>query len=104
MKTPFEILNIPGDSGDDAVKKGYLAMVKQFPPERFPDEFQRICSAYEMVKTEKNRLKYALFDAGVPDVDELIRDIKDDAQGDRPDLQTLQKQLLSAVHQTMIVE
>ena len=101
MKTPYEILNIPPGSGDEVIKKGYLAMVRQFPPERFPDEFQRICSAYESIKTEKDRLKFALFDATLPEADELIRDIMDDADSGRPDIQTLQKLLLSAVRQTV---
>jgi len=104
MKTPFEILNIPEDSSDEAVKKGYLAMVKQFPPERFPNEFQRICASYETVKTEKARLKFALFDAAVPDMDELIRDIRADASTGRPDVYTLQKLLTAAVRQTAMVE
>ncbi len=104
MKTPFEILNIPRESGDDAVKKGYLAMVKRFPPERFPDEFQRICTAYEAVKTEKDRVKFALFDAAVPDVDALIRDIREDAEGDRPDLVSLQRLLAAAVRRIVTVD
>ena len=104
MKTPFEILNIPRESGDDAVKKGYLAMVKRFPPERFPDEFHRICTAYEAVKTEKDRVKFALFDTTVPDVDTLILDIREDAEGDRPDLVSLQKMLAMAVRRTVSVD
>ena len=84
MKTPFEILNIAADSDDEAVKKGYLAMVQQFPPERFPEEFQHVRAAYENVKTEKDRLKYALFDHSLPDMNELAADIRAKAKPGRP--------------------
>lgn len=104
MKTPFEILNIPEDSDDEAVKKGYLTMVKQFSPERCPDEFQRIRTAYETIKTEEDRLKYVLFNSTVPDTKELARDIRADACADRPDLKVLQKLLAEAVRQTGIAE
>ena len=99
MKTPFEILDIPEDSGDEVVKKGYLAMVKRFPPERFPSEFQRIRSAYETVKTEKDRLSFALFDTAMPDMNELIQDIRADADCGRPSLNTLRKLLASSAQQ-----
>lgn len=104
MKTPFEILGIAEESDDEMVKKGYLTMVKRFPPERFPKEFQRIRKAYDTVKTEKDRLRFSLFDTTLPDVGEMIQDIKADATGSRPNLQILRKALAEAVQHTEPIE
>ncbi len=97
MKTPYEILSIPRDSDDEIVKKGYLVMVKRYPPERFPKEFQRIRAAYESVKTQKARMSFFLFDTTLPDVDELIEDVRAGADKGRPDLQTMRRLLATSM-------
>ncbi len=91
MKTPFDILDVPEDSDDRTVKKAYLQMVKRYPPERFSTEFQRIRTAYELIKTRKDRLRYVLFDTTLPTTEELISDIRASCQGSRPDSAMLRK-------------
>ncbi len=93
MKTPFEILETPEDSDDKSIKKAYLQMVKRYPPERFPAEFQRVRVAYERVKTLKDRLRFAVFNTTLPEVEELILDIRASRQGKRPDIEMLRKLL-----------
>ncbi len=66
MKTPYETLEVAEDAGDSQVKKAYLGMVRRYPPERFPDDFQRIYRAYELIKTEDDRLAYRLFHCALP--------------------------------------
>ncbi len=66
MITPYEILEVAEDAGDAQVKKAYLGMVRRYPPERFPDDFQRIYRAYELIKTEDDRLAYRLFHCALP--------------------------------------
>lgn len=66
MITPFEILEVAEDASDAQVKKAYLGMVRRYPPERFPDDFQRIYRAYELIKTEDDRLAYRLFHCELP--------------------------------------
>ncbi|MCP3890073.1 MAG: DnaJ domain-containing protein [Desulfobulbaceae bacterium] len=67
MKTPYEILEVSEDADDTAIKKAYLAMVRHYPPERFPDDFQRIYQAYELLKTAEDRLSYRLFHCSLPE-------------------------------------
>ncbi len=98
MKTPFEILNIAVDSDDDAIRKAYLGMVRQFPPERFPEEFQRVRTAYESIKTARDRLRYELFDYSMPDMHELAADIKAKAKPGRPTEKQLRQLLDQAVN------
>ncbi|MFH0782903.1 MAG: DnaJ domain-containing protein [Pseudomonadota bacterium] len=66
MKTPYEILEVTEDAGDVLIKKAYLIMVRRYPPERFPDDFQRIYRAYELIKTDQDRLSYRLFHCALP--------------------------------------
>jgi len=102
MKTPYEILGISEDCDDEIVKKGYLGMVRQFPPERFPDDFQRIRNAYEQIKTDKDRASLELFDRTLPEPEELIRELKKISTENRPDEQTLQELLAIGVQQMKV--
>ncbi len=61
MKTPYEILDVDDDADDAQIKKAYLAMVRRYPPERFPDDFQKIYQAYDQIKTKEDRLSHRLF-------------------------------------------
>ncbi len=54
---PYEVLGIASDASDDAVKKAYLAQVREYPPERAPQEFKRIRAAYDELKTPEKRLQ-----------------------------------------------
>ncbi len=72
MKTQFEILEVPEDADDGQIKKAYLDAVRRYPPERYPEQFQRIRAAFELVATEKDRLRYMLFDTSLPDVEEIV--------------------------------
>lgn len=59
---PFEILSIDSSMDDDeAIRTRYLALVRQYPPERYPDRFAAINRAYELIKNHECRLQYALF-------------------------------------------
>ena len=99
MKTPYEILGLSEGCNDETVKRGYLVMVKQFPPERFPEDFQRIRHAYEKIKTEKDRTTLELFDTTLPEPEELIRELTKVSAKNRPDEQTLQELLALGVRQ-----
>ncbi|OPY61041.1 MAG: Chaperone protein DnaJ [Syntrophorhabdaceae bacterium PtaU1.Bin034] len=63
---PYEILGVPPGADDDAIRKAYLALVRQCPPDRDPEGFKRISKAYEQLKDEKARLRYCLFDVETP--------------------------------------
>ncbi len=72
MKTPFDILGVSEDSTDKAIKKAYLQKVRQYPPERAPEQFQNIRAAFEDIKTQEQRLKYQLFHHEAPSLDALL--------------------------------
>ncbi len=47
---PFTILGVSPDAGEEDVRARYLDLVKQFPPERDPEKFREIRTAFEAVK------------------------------------------------------
>jgi curved DNA-binding protein CbpA len=76
MTDPYQILELPPDSDDEAIRRRYLELVRRFPPERHPEKFAAIRSAYESLRDLDTRLHYRLFEAGRNEtVDALIEEI-----------------------------
>ncbi len=67
MKTAYDILGIEAGADDEAVKQAYLNMIRRYPPERAPEQFESIRKAYEAVKTSQDRAAYYLF--ATPEID-----------------------------------
>jgi curved DNA-binding protein CbpA len=73
---PYQILELPPDSDDEAIRRRYLELVRRFSPERYPEKFAAIRSAYESLRDLDKRLRYRLFEAGKDEtVDALIEEI-----------------------------
>jgi curved DNA-binding protein CbpA len=76
MADPYQILELPPDSADEAIRRRYLELVRRFSPERYPEKFAAIRSAYESLRDLDTRLRYRLFEAGKKEtVDALIEEI-----------------------------
>lgn len=52
-KSPFEILGVPKDASPEAVRRQYLARVREFPPETHPEEFEAVRQAYEVLSAPR---------------------------------------------------
>jgi curved DNA-binding protein CbpA len=59
---PYEILKVPSNADDAAIRKAYLDLVRTYPPEQFPERFKQIAAAYQRLKDRDHRLHYDLFD------------------------------------------
>ena len=93
MKNPYLVLGLwemKENLSDEQVKKAYLQLVQQHTPDRDPERFQQIRSAYEQLQTHKKRLQYGLFDTTLADRDDLVVALLPKNELQRPDLQTLQ--------------
>src|SRR5437588_8255457 len=76
MADPYEILGLSPDSDDEAIRRRYLALVRQFPPERSPERFAAVRQAYESLRDLNTRLRYRLFEAGKKEtVDAIIEEL-----------------------------
>lgn len=60
---PCEVLGLPPGAGDDEVRAAYLRKVKEHPPDRDPEEFERIRDAYQMLQGPRQRALRLLLDA-----------------------------------------
>ncbi len=60
MDDPFTVLGVTDDAGDAEIRRRYLALVKDFPPDRAPERFQEFRAAYEALSDERKRLETKL--------------------------------------------
>ena len=72
LSNPFNVLGVAETADDAAIKKAYLQKVREYPPERAPERFQAIRTAYEAIKTRRDRLSYRLFEHETPDPARLV--------------------------------
>lgn len=95
MSDPFRVLEIPETADDAAVHQAYLRKVKLCPPDREPQRFQEIRTAFETLRTRRDRLRYRLFRTDPPaPVALLDRDSAARPNAARPDPEQLRQVLL----------
>ena len=58
MKNYYDILGVKIEDPQIKIKKAYFALVRKYPPDRFPDEFMEIREAYEALSNEETRREY----------------------------------------------
>lgn len=75
MRNPYEVLQIHTSANDTQVKESYIQKVKEYPPERFPEEFKEIREAYETISTTNSRVAYRLFHLEEPDIPKLTKSL-----------------------------
>jgi curved DNA-binding protein CbpA len=76
MTDPYAVLGLPADSTDEAIRRRYLELVRQFSPEHNPEKFAAIRSAYESLRDLNTRLRYRLFEAGKNEsIENIIEEI-----------------------------
>ena len=90
MSDPYAVLGLATDSDDDTIRRRYLALVREFPPERHPEKFAAVRQAYESLRDLNTRLRHQLFEAGKKDtVDAIVEELACRSQRRRVSLTTL---------------
>lgn len=85
MNDPYRVLGVSSDADDATIQAAYLAAVKNCPPERDVQRFESVRTAYEAVRTRKDRIAYELFDTSPPTANEVLERIAPLQQsGNRP--------------------
>jgi curved DNA-binding protein CbpA len=97
MTNPFSVLGVPNSADDETIKKAYLQKVREHPPEREPQRFQAIRSAFESIKTQRDRLRYQLFDPGTTDLEALLATALRPGRHSRPAESLLIRALLDSL-------
>jgi len=52
---PREILGVRPNASDEEIRAAYLQKVKENPPDRLPEAFERIRDAYEVLRDPRRR-------------------------------------------------
>jgi len=90
MADPYTVLGLPADSDDEAIRRRYLELVKQFSPERHPEKFAAVRQAYESLRDQSKRLRYRLFEAGQDEsIEGIIEEVSCRSSRRRVSLETL---------------
>jgi curved DNA-binding protein CbpA len=90
MSNPYAVLGLAPESDDEAIRRRYLELVKQYSPEHHPEKFAAIRSAYESLRDVDTRLRHRLFEAGKQEsVDAIIEEIVCRSSRPRLTLETL---------------
>ena len=54
---PREALGVGQDAGEEEIRAAYLRKVKEHPPDRSPEEFERIRDAYDSLRDPRRRMR-----------------------------------------------
>jgi DnaJ-class molecular chaperone len=59
--TACEVLGVSAEATGEEIRLAYVAKVKEHPPDRAPEEFERIREAYETLRDPRRRIRDLLF-------------------------------------------
>ncbi len=62
MISYYLTLGVTLEANDHEIRKKYLTLIKQHTPEKSPDRFQQVTTAYEKIKSSRARIRTALFE------------------------------------------
>ncbi len=72
MTDPYQVLGLPPEADDEAIRRRYLELVRQYSPEHHPEKFAAVRAAYEQLRDQNTRLRHRLFEAGKRETVEAI--------------------------------
>jgi curved DNA-binding protein CbpA len=76
MSDPYQVLGLPPEADDEAIRRRYLELVRQHSPEHHPEQFAAVRAAYEQLRDQNTRLRHRLFEAGRREtVDAIIEEV-----------------------------
>src|SRR3989442_11422079 len=61
VRDPYGVLGLDRQASEAEIKRAYFQLVRQFPPERQPEKFRDIRTAYEQLRDPEHRARIDLF-------------------------------------------
>lgn len=62
MNDPYEQLGLTPDADDAMIRKRYLELVRQYPPDQAPERFAEIHAAYDALRDPAKRVEARVLD------------------------------------------
>lgn len=59
-ESPQKILGIAQDAKAEEIRAAYLSKIKEYPPEKYPAEFERVRDAYTILNDPRHRTRMML--------------------------------------------
>lgn len=72
MRDPYRILQVSRDADDESIRAAFLQAIKKYPPDRHPQQYERLRAAHAQIDTLRNRLSFELLDHDLPDVLDVL--------------------------------
>lgn len=79
-ENPQNILGVPHDAKPGEIRTAYLNKIKEYPPEKFPAEFERVRDAYTILSDARYRTRL-MFQSADPEA--LLETLLDDQTQNR---------------------
>lgn len=77
MIDPWTTLELSPDADEKTIRRRYLELVRQYPPDRDAQRFQEIRSAYDALRAPAERLRRQIFSL---EADRSIEDVLKEVQ------------------------
>lgn len=71
----YKVLGLRSNSRQERVKEKYIELVKQYPPEQHPEEFEKIRRAYEVLRDPVERKKYNLMRKHGSSIEDMLQEV-----------------------------
>jgi curved DNA-binding protein CbpA len=62
MYDPYEQMGLPPGADDAQIRRRYLELVREYPPDRAPQRFAEIHAAYDSLRDPTRRIQAKLLD------------------------------------------
>lgn len=79
-ENPTNILGVSQDADPGEIRTAYLNKIKEFPPEKFPEEFEQVRDAYTILRDARYRIRLMLRSV---DYEAPVKTLLDDQQQKR---------------------
>ena len=68
VPNPRDVLGVSATATDEDIRAAYLLKVKEHPPDRSPEQFERIRDAYDLLRDPRRRARHLILsvDPGAP--------------------------------------
>jgi len=81
---PYTLLSIERDADDETIKHAYLDQIRRYPADRDAQRFDQIRTAFERIRSRRDRLSYRLFESEPPTPQSLLTHLAACAKPGRP--------------------